>query len=248
MRPQLSWRAAMRIAWREMRASRAKFLFVVLSVAIGVGSLTGVRGCSSFRHAAGEARTLMAGDLTARVFALPTAEQSRRCAVWKRAGRGARITETLTMARLRPRQNPPFQLAVGSLARTLLRRGDESAASLHEGIGRTVGRIRTMLCGSTCAPATPAHRRSDFRTPASWCRNRPHDGQPECSRGNDHSRGFGPHGLITPAARRPDTRSRPGGGRSSEQARGTRRFRRRRSRTSGDAPHHPRGLIAPPRS
>ena len=36
-KPQLSWRAAMRIAWREMRASRAKFLFVVLSVAIGVG-------------------------------------------------------------------------------------------------------------------------------------------------------------------------------------------------------------------
>src|ERR1035437_4729200 len=50
-KPQLSWRAAMRIAWREMRASRAKFLFVVLSVAIGVGSLTGVRGfSSSFRH------------------------------------------------------------------------------------------------------------------------------------------------------------------------------------------------------
>jgi putative ABC transport system permease protein len=92
-KPQLSWRAALRIAWREMRASRAKFLFVVLSVAIGVGSLTGVRGfSSSFRHMLlGEARTLMAGDLTARVFALPYQRSRRpRCAVWKRAACGAR--------------------------------------------------------------------------------------------------------------------------------------------------------------
>jgi putative ABC transport system permease protein len=38
---QLAWSAAIRIAWREMRASQAKFLFVVL---------TGVRGFSrSFR-------------------------------------------------------------------------------------------------------------------------------------------------------------------------------------------------------
>jgi putative ABC transport system permease protein len=100
-RPQLSWRAAMRIAWREMRASRTKFLFVVLSVAIGVGSLTGVRGFSnSFRHMLlGEARTLMAGDLTARVFALPTAEQE--AALRGLEARGVRrtwITETVTMA------------------------------------------------------------------------------------------------------------------------------------------------------
>ncbi len=100
-KPQLSWRAAMRIAWREMRASRAKFLFVVLSVAIGVGSLTGVRGfSSSFRHMLlGEARTLMAGDLTARVFALPTAEQE--AALRGLEARGVRrtwITETVTMA------------------------------------------------------------------------------------------------------------------------------------------------------
>jgi len=90
-----------RIAWREMRASRAKFLFVVLSVAIGVGSLTGVRGfSSSFRHALlGEARTLMAGDLTARVFSLPTPEQE--AALRSLDARGVRrtwITETVTMA------------------------------------------------------------------------------------------------------------------------------------------------------
>jgi putative ABC transport system permease protein len=100
-RPKLSWRAAIRIAWREMRASRTKFLFVVLSVAIGVGSLTGVRGFStSFRHMLlGQARTLMAGDLTARVFALPTAEQE--AALRGLEARGVRrtwITETVTMA------------------------------------------------------------------------------------------------------------------------------------------------------
>ena len=100
-KPQLSWGAAIRIAWREMRASRAKFLFVVLSVAIGVGSLTGVRGfSSSFRHMLlGEARTLMAGDMTLRVFALPTAEQE--AALRGLEARGVRrtwITETVTMA------------------------------------------------------------------------------------------------------------------------------------------------------
>ncbi len=100
-KPKLSWRAAIRIAWREMRASRTKFLFVVLSVAIGVGSLTGVRGFStSFRHMLlGQARTLMAGDLTARVFALPTAQQE--AALRGLETRGVRrtwITETVTMA------------------------------------------------------------------------------------------------------------------------------------------------------
>src|SRR5260370_38600656 len=91
----------MRLAWPEIRALRPKFLFVVLSVAIGVGSPTGVRGFStSFRHALlGEARTLMAGDLTARVFSLPTPEQE--AALRSLDARGVRrtwITETITMA------------------------------------------------------------------------------------------------------------------------------------------------------
>jgi putative ABC transport system permease protein len=98
---QLAWSAAIRIAWREMRASRAKFLFVILSVAIGVGSLTGVRSFSrSFRHMLlSEARNLMAGDMTVRVFAMPGAEQS--AVLDALAARGVRrtwITETVTMA------------------------------------------------------------------------------------------------------------------------------------------------------
>ena len=98
---QLPWKIALRIAWRELRASRARFVFVILAVAVGVASLTGVRGFSrSFRTMLlREARTLMAGDLTARVFALPTAEQDTALQDLERQGvRRTWITETVTMA------------------------------------------------------------------------------------------------------------------------------------------------------
>ena len=101
MNAQLPWPAAARIAWSEMRAGRAKFLFVVLAVAVGTGSLTGVRGFSrAFRRMLlREARTLMAGDLTARVFALPTPEQEAVLSqLDAREVRRTWITETLTMA------------------------------------------------------------------------------------------------------------------------------------------------------
>ena len=39
----LSYRSAVKIAAREMHSSRGKFFFVILSVAIGVAALTGVR-------------------------------------------------------------------------------------------------------------------------------------------------------------------------------------------------------------
>jgi len=72
-----TWTTACKIAWRESRSSSFKFLFVILAVAVGVGALTGVRGFSrSFRHMLlAQARTLMAGDLTVRVFALPSPDQ-----------------------------------------------------------------------------------------------------------------------------------------------------------------------------
>lgn len=101
MNANLPWSTAFRIAWREMHAARAKFLFVIVAVAVGVGSLTGVRGFSrSFRRMLlREARTLMAADLSARVFGVPTADQQ---AVFDNlAARGVArtwITETVTMA------------------------------------------------------------------------------------------------------------------------------------------------------
>ncbi|MGH7486939.1 MAG: hypothetical protein ACREMY_15260, partial [bacterium] len=67
----------LKIAWREGRASGVKFLFVLLAVAVGVGSLAGVRGFSRAFHRmlVTEARTLMAADISARTFALPTRRQ-----------------------------------------------------------------------------------------------------------------------------------------------------------------------------
>ena len=76
---------------RAARLARA-FLFVVLAVAVGVASLTGVRGFSrSFRHMLlSEARTLMAGDMTVRVFALPPPNRSR-AATTSAAGRAPHL-------------------------------------------------------------------------------------------------------------------------------------------------------------
>lgn len=99
--PQLPWPAAIRIAWREIRAARTRFLFVIVAVAVGVGALTGVRGFSrSFRHMLlAQARTLMAGDLTLRVFALPDPDQEKALhALESRGVRRTWITETVTMA------------------------------------------------------------------------------------------------------------------------------------------------------
>lgn len=71
------WLTAAKIAWREARASRLKFLFVIFGVAAGVGALTGVRGFSAAFHEAlqREARTLMAADLSIRQFQLPSEQQ-----------------------------------------------------------------------------------------------------------------------------------------------------------------------------
>ena len=96
-----SWTTAAKIAWRESRSSSFKFLFVILAVAVGVGSLTGVRGFSrAFQGMLlSQARTLMAADLSLRVFELPTEQQT--AAMNELATRDVEhtwITETLSMA------------------------------------------------------------------------------------------------------------------------------------------------------
>jgi putative ABC transport system permease protein len=92
-KPTLTWASAAKIAWRELQASRAKFLFVIISVAIGVAALTGVRGFSdSFQKTLlGEARTIMAADLSARMFRQPTQEEEQQLNVL--ASRGIQRTE-----------------------------------------------------------------------------------------------------------------------------------------------------------
>jgi putative ABC transport system permease protein len=96
----LSYSTALKIAWRESRSSASRFLFVILAVAIGTGSLTGVRGFSrSFRSMLlKDARTLMAADLSVRVFELPNEAQQAAFARWEAQGlERTWITETVSM-------------------------------------------------------------------------------------------------------------------------------------------------------
>jgi len=102
----LSWKRAGAIGWRDLRSAPGKFGFVVLSVAVGVAALVGVRGFSeSFRRTLStEARSLMAGDLTARFFHQLTAEEKDRIAAITKQGniRTTRVTETVSMASVPP--------------------------------------------------------------------------------------------------------------------------------------------------
>jgi putative ABC transport system permease protein len=109
-----SWKTACKIAWRESRSSSFKFLFVILAVAVGVGSLTGVRGFSvAFREMLlTQARTLMAADLSLRVFELPTPQQTADMdALAKQGVDRTWITETVTMASAGT-EKPPMLVSV----------------------------------------------------------------------------------------------------------------------------------------
>ncbi len=109
----LSFKTAATIAWRELRASKAKFSFVILSVAIGVAALIGVRGFSeSFQKTIlAEARTIMAADLSARMFRQPTAQEAKQLdALQQTTGvRRTWITETVSMVSA---MNDPVPLLV----------------------------------------------------------------------------------------------------------------------------------------
>jgi putative ABC transport system permease protein len=104
----LSWKRAGAIGWRDLKSAPGKFGFVVLSVAVGVAALVGVRGFSeSFRKTLGtESKSLMAGDLSARLFHPPTAEdQAKIVGIFKKDGGGIQstwVTETISMASVPP--------------------------------------------------------------------------------------------------------------------------------------------------
>lgn len=97
--PSLSYSTAARIATRELRGSPGKFAFVVLSVAIGVAALTGVRSFSaSFRSMLLlRARTLMAADLAARMSTAATPAELRSLDALPQLDRTP-IVEMLSMA------------------------------------------------------------------------------------------------------------------------------------------------------
>jgi putative ABC transport system permease protein len=101
----LSWKRAGAISWRDLKSAPGKFGFVVLSVAVGVAALVGVRGFSeSFKRTLStEARSLMAGDLSARIFRQPTADEERKVKAMEQQGiRGTWVTETISMASVPP--------------------------------------------------------------------------------------------------------------------------------------------------
>jgi putative ABC transport system permease protein len=109
-----SYRTAAKIAWRETRASSGRFFFVILAVAAGVGSLTGVRGFSRAFHTMlqRDARSFMAADLTVRTFALPNDKQSDVMnSLAQRGVERTQVTETLTMASP-PSDAPPLLISV----------------------------------------------------------------------------------------------------------------------------------------
>ena len=99
--PGLSYATASRIAIRELHSSRGKFTFVILSVAIGVAALSGVRGFSaSFRSMLTlRARSIMAGDLSARVSQQPTpSEQAGLDKIFTEGTDATQVTELSSMA------------------------------------------------------------------------------------------------------------------------------------------------------
>jgi putative ABC transport system permease protein len=101
----LSWKRAGAIGWRDLKSAPGKFGFVVLSVAVGVAALVGVRGFSeSFRRTLStEARSLMAGDMSARIFRQPTADEKRKVeALGQQGTRHTWVTETFSMASVPP--------------------------------------------------------------------------------------------------------------------------------------------------
>jgi putative ABC transport system permease protein len=89
------------MAWRESRAATGKFLFVVLSVALGTAALTAVTGFNeSVRYTLlREARTLMAADISVRMPVQPSADEMRFLESLRSEGvESTRVTETVSMA------------------------------------------------------------------------------------------------------------------------------------------------------
>ena len=103
----LNWNRAAAIAWRDLKSAPGKFGFVVLSVAVGVAALVGVRGFSeSFRSTLmTEARSLMAGDLSARIYHAPSADERKKITALEQGIPGSEstwVTETISMASVSP--------------------------------------------------------------------------------------------------------------------------------------------------
>lgn len=100
MRHTNAWRLCLRLAWRDLSSSPAKFLLAVLAISIGVAALSGVRGyCAAFFDMLlRDARMLLAADVSASLSRMPTPEELDSLdALAARGLQIARITELMTM-------------------------------------------------------------------------------------------------------------------------------------------------------
>ena len=91
----------LRLAWRDIRPSLHKFIFMVTAIALGVGSLTGIKGFSEAldRAMSRSARDLIAADLAVRMNFNPNREEHGIFeSLIKRGCEMTRVTETLSMA------------------------------------------------------------------------------------------------------------------------------------------------------
>jgi putative ABC transport system permease protein len=92
---------ALRMSWRETRASYGKFAFLVLAIALGTGALTAVTGFNeSVRYTLRrEARSLMAADIAIRLAGHPTESDFATIRKLETEGiQSTRVTETVSMA------------------------------------------------------------------------------------------------------------------------------------------------------
>src|SRR4051812_38150619 len=97
------------MAWLDAKASRGRFVFVMLAVAAGVAALTGVKGFSeSVRYTLfKEARTLMSADLMLRMNSAPSDKD--RAFFDNLRVRGidtTQVTETVSMTFSGPQSTP----------------------------------------------------------------------------------------------------------------------------------------------
>ncbi len=114
---RFGFRTASKIGWRELRAAPAKFVFVVLAVAVGVAALSGVKGFGyAFRGMLlRNAKQLIAADLQAQTWDTLTPDQlSSIEAIGERNGQLTRVTETVSMA-ASTRQHVPQMISVKSV-------------------------------------------------------------------------------------------------------------------------------------
>jgi putative ABC transport system permease protein len=98
---ELAWKTAWKIAWRDLHASLGKFSFVIVAVALGVGSLTGTRSFSVMfqRTLLQQARSLMSADLSARQFHDFTDAQMAKLDELRSQGvQHTQVIETVSMA------------------------------------------------------------------------------------------------------------------------------------------------------